>query len=72
MSNRGDIQNTTAKKCSRLLYDNVLTKFRGCLVMDDANYVKADPQLIKFLVKNIMSRTNVHVQMFLTSTNTSN
>lgn len=40
--NRTDKQNLTAKRRARLLYDNVLTKFEGCLIMDDETYVKAD------------------------------
>lgn len=40
--NRSDKQNIAAKKRARLLYDNVLTKFTGCVLMDDETYVKLD------------------------------
>lgn len=40
--NRSDKQETTAKKRSRLLYDNILTKFKGCILQDDETYVKLD------------------------------
>lgn len=40
--NRNDKQSETAKKRSRLLYDKVLTKHNGCLVMDDETYIKMD------------------------------
>ena len=42
--NRTDKQNTEAKKRSRLLYDKILTKFDGCILMDDETYVKLDFQ----------------------------
>jgi transposase len=40
--NRNDKQNLVAKKRARKLYDQVLTKFEGCLVMDDETFVKLD------------------------------
>lgn len=40
--NRTIKQNLTAKKRARLLYENVLTKFQGCIMMDDETYVKMD------------------------------
>lgn len=58
--NRDDKQNLTAKKRCRKLYDNVLTKFTGCLVLDDETYVKVDPKQVpgqKFYVAN--KRLNV-------------
>lgn len=40
--NRSDKQNLVAKKRARLLYSEVLTKFEGCILMDDESYVKLD------------------------------
>lgn len=40
--NRTIKQNSVAKIRARKLYDQVLTKFDGCLLMDDETYVKAD------------------------------
>lgn len=53
--NRDDKQNSIAQKRSRKLYDNVLTKFSGCLILDDETYVKVDPKQVpgqKFYVAN--------------------
>lgn len=43
--NRHDKQNLKAKKCARKLYDEVLTKFNGCII-DDETYVKVDQNQI--------------------------
>ena len=43
VQNRADKQNLNAKQRARKLYDNVLTKFDGCLMMDDETYAKVDP-----------------------------
>lgn len=54
--NRSDKQNSTAKKRARLLYDKVLTKFKGCIIMDDETYVKLDLKQLpgrKFYISNI-------------------
>lgn len=40
--NRHMKQNSVAKKRARLLYDHVLTKHKGCTLMDDETYVKLD------------------------------
>lgn len=40
--NRDQKQNNVARIRARKLYDQVLTKFNGCLLMDDETYVKAD------------------------------
>lgn len=40
--NRTDKQSKTAKTRSRQLYQKVLTKFHGCIIMDDETYVKMD------------------------------
>lgn len=40
--NRTDKQNLVAKERARRLYDEVLTKFDGCLLMDGETYVKMD------------------------------
>jgi transposase len=40
--NRNDKQSLVAKKRARILYENVLTKFDGCILMDDETYVKTD------------------------------
>ena len=40
--NRNDKQNSTAKSRARKLYDNLLTKYNGCILMDDETYVKMD------------------------------
>lgn len=40
--NRTIKQNLVAKKRSRILYTKVLTKFGGCVVMDDETYLKMD------------------------------
>lgn len=40
--NRTDKQNSTAKSRARKLYDEVLKKFEGCILMDDETYVKCD------------------------------
>lgn len=40
--NRTDKQNLVAKQRARLLYDKFLTKFEGCILMDDETYVKMD------------------------------
>ena len=42
MPNRNDKQNSTAKSRARKLYDNLLTKHNGCILMDDETYVKMD------------------------------
>ena len=42
-ANRSEKQNGVAKKRARLLYEQVLTKFNNCLIMDDETYVKMDP-----------------------------
>lgn len=55
MPNRNDVQNLTAKKRCRKLYDQVLTKFKGCLILDDETYVKVDQNQVpgqKFYVAN--------------------
>lgn len=54
--NRADKQSLVAKKRARLLYDEVLTKFEGCIIMDDETYVKCDFKQIpgkKFYVSTI-------------------
>lgn len=43
---RNDKQDINAKKRARLLQDNVLTKFNGCLIMDDETYLKCDHKQI--------------------------
>lgn len=40
--NRNDTQNTKAKGRARKLLRTVLTNFKGCIIMDDETYVKAD------------------------------
>lgn len=40
--NRTDKQNLVSKSRARKLYNNVLTKFNGCILMDDETYVKCD------------------------------
>lgn len=40
--NRSDKQSLVAKQRARLLYDQVLTKHGGCVIMDDETYVKLD------------------------------
>jgi hypothetical protein len=40
--NRDDNKSLIAKKRARLLYENVLTIFDGCILMDDETYVKCD------------------------------
>lgn len=40
--NRSDKQSSVAKKRGRRLYDEVLTKHGGCILMDDETYVKCD------------------------------
>lgn len=40
--NRSMKQNKTAKTRARKLYLNVLTKFGGCILMDDETYIKMD------------------------------
>jgi hypothetical protein len=40
--NRNEKQEKVAKTRARLLYDKVLTKHGGCLLMDDETYVKTD------------------------------
>ena len=40
--NRSDKQSKVAKNRARSLYDTVLTKFNGCILMDDETYVKCD------------------------------
>lgn len=40
--NRNEKQKKAVKKRSRKLYDEVLTKFNGCLIIDDETYVKLD------------------------------
>ena len=44
--NRNDKQNMVATKRARKLYDNILTKFNGCILMDDETYVKVDTNQI--------------------------
>ena len=46
MPNRYDKQNLKAKKCARKLYDEILTKFTGCIIIDDETYVKIDQNQI--------------------------
>lgn len=40
--NRTHGQNKKAKTRARLLYDNILTRPNGCILMDDETYVKMD------------------------------
>lgn len=40
--NRSDKQSLTAKTRARKLYEEVLTKLNGCLIMDDETYIKCD------------------------------
>lgn len=40
--NRNDKQNKTAKSRARKLYDKLLTKHDGCILLDDETYVKLD------------------------------
>lgn len=40
--NRTEKQATVAKTRARRLYENVLTKHKGCLILDDETYVKCD------------------------------
>lgn len=40
--NRTEKQQSTCKTRSILLYDKVLTKFNGCLLMDDETFIKMD------------------------------
>jgi IS30 family transposase len=40
--NRTEKQNLIAKKRARKLYDDILLKFNGCILMDDETYVKCD------------------------------
>lgn len=40
--NRSDKQESTARKRARKLYDTWMTKKKGCCIMDDETYVKAD------------------------------
>lgn len=57
--NRSDKQSLVVKKRSRLLYTNVLTKFKGCILMDDETYVKLDLKQLpgqKFYVSTIRGR----------------
>jgi hypothetical protein len=54
--NRSVKQNLEAKKRSRLLYKNILSKQNGCIIMDDETYVKLDFRQIpgnKFYVSTI-------------------
>lgn len=54
--NRNDKQSLVAKKRARLLYDKILTKHGGCIVMDDETYVKCDFKQIpgqKFYISKI-------------------
>lgn len=54
--NRSDKQNLVAKTRARLLYEKVLTKFKGCMIMDDETYVKVDLKQLpgrKFYVSTI-------------------
>lgn len=44
--NRNEKQSKVVKSRARKLYDEVLTKFNGCIVMDDETYVKVDPKQI--------------------------
>ena len=39
---RSDKQSLTAKTRARKLYDEVLKKFNGCIIMDDETYIKCD------------------------------
>lgn len=48
--NRSEKQQSIAKKRARRLYEQVLTKFNGCIIMDDETYVKMD-------VKQLPGRT---------------
>ena len=41
-ANRSLKQNFVTKERARLLYERVLTKFDGCILMDDETYVKID------------------------------
>ena len=59
--NRTDKQQLVAKKRARLLYDKVLTKFNGCILMDDETYVKMDFKQIpgpRFYVAKLRGRVN--------------
>lgn len=40
--NRSEKQQSVAKRRARILYEQVLTKFNGCIIMDDETYVKMD------------------------------
>lgn len=56
MPNRTDKQNVCAKARARRLYDQVLTKFKGCIVMDGETYVKLDLRHLpgrKYYVSNV-------------------
>lgn len=44
--NRNEKQSKVVKQRARRLYDKVLTKFNGCIIMDDETYVKVDPKQI--------------------------
>jgi transposase len=60
--NRSDKQQLVAKKLARLLYDRVLTKFNGCLLMDDETYVKTDFKQIpgpKFYVAKLRGHVSL-------------
>ena len=54
--NRHEKQSLVAKKRARLLYENVLTKYEGYILMDDETYVKSDFKQVpgqKFYVSTI-------------------
>lgn len=58
--NRTAKQNIAAKSRARKLYDRVLTKTKGCIIMDDETYVKLDLRQLpgqKWYVSNV--RLNV-------------
>ena len=40
--NQSDKQSLTAKTRARKLYDEVFTKFNGCIIMVDETYIKCD------------------------------
>lgn len=69
--NRGDKQNLVAKSRARLLYTEFLTKFRGCILMDDETV--SNWTLNRFLAKNfIQQRSAVMSQINSSSFNKTN
>lgn len=45
--NRHDKQSLFAKKLTRMLCNNVLTKFGGCIIMDDKTLIKCDSKQLQ-------------------------